>query len=101
MTEIIEDVLEIVPRIKAIDSHYRVYRNHNKHRFDIYRTYGLNQKLELIWDKPLDERLIRKVHMTRKENIEKLLKQIEKDNEKLQKQENDELFNKIMENVEI
>lgn len=101
MTEILEDVFDIVHRLKAIDEHYSVYRNHKKHRFDIYRTYGLNKKLELTWDKPLDSRLISKVLMTRKENIEKLIKQIEIDNEKLQKQENDKLFNKIMEDVQI
>ena len=49
MTEIKEDVLDIVQRIKGIDSGYKVYRNHKKHRFEVYKTYGMSEKLELTW----------------------------------------------------
>lgn len=101
MTEILEDAFDIVQRIKAIDCKYRVFRNHSKHRFEVVKTYGLNHKVEVTWDKPLDERLVRKVYMTRKENVEKLLKQMELDNQKLQKDENNKLFDKIMQDVKI
>ncbi len=101
MTEIKDDVLDIVNRIKSIDYLYKVYRNHKKHRFEVVKTYGLNEKVEVTWDKPLDERLLRKVYMTRKENFEKLIKQMELDNQNLEKNENSKLFDKIMQNVEI
>ena len=101
MTEIKEDVFDIVQRIKGIDSGYKVYRNHKKHRFEVYKTYGMSEKLELTWDGALDERLVRKVQRTRKQNIDKIIKQIEKENENLQKQKNNELFNEIMQNVKI
>ena len=101
MTEIIEDALDIVQRIKSIDSLYKVYRNHKKHCFEVKKTYGLNEKTEVVWNEALDERLVRKVYLTRKENVEKLLKQIEIDNQNLQKKENAELFDKIMQDVQI
>ena len=101
MTEIVEDAFDIVQRIKSIDDKYKVYRNHAKHRFEVHKIYGLNEKLEVVWQGALDERLLRKVYMTRKENAEKLLKQMEIDNTKLKQEENNQLFNKIMENVEI
>ena len=65
------------------------------------KTYGLNEKTEVVWNEALDERLVRKVYLTRKENVEKLLKQIEIDNQNLQKKENAELFDKIMQDVQI
>lgn len=101
MVEIKDDVLDIVARIKAIDNKYKVYRNRKKHRFEVYKTYGLNEKLEVVWTDKMDERMLRKVYMTRKENVEKLLKQMEKDNEKLEKDESKQLFDKIMQDVKI
>lgn len=101
MTEIVDDVLEIVNQIKNIDPNYQVFRNHKLHRFEVTKNYGLNRKVEVVWDKQLDFRLVKKVFLTRKENVEKLLKQIELENEKQEKQEKQQLFSNIMQNVEI
>lgn len=101
MTEIVDDALGIVNQIKNIDSNYQVFRNHKQHRFEVTKNYGLNRKVEIVWDKPLDFRLVKKVFITRKENVEKLLKEIEEQNEKLKKQENEQLFENIMQNIEI
>lgn len=101
MTEIVEDVLDIVNQIKSIDSNYKVFRNHKLHRFEVAKVYGLNLKTEVVWQNPLDYRLVKKVYMTRKENIEKLLKQIELDNEKLEKKEKEDLFENIMQDIKL
>ena len=100
-TEIVEDVLDIVNQIKSIDSNYKVFRNHKLHRFEVAKVYGLNLKTEVVWQNPLDYRLVKKVYMTRKENIEKLLKQIELDNEKLEKKEKEDLFENIMQDIKL
>ena len=69
MTEIVEDVLDIVNQIKSIDSNYKVFRNHKLHRFEVVKVYGLNLKTEVVWQNSLDYRLVKKVYMTRKENL--------------------------------
>lgn len=100
-TEILDDALEIVHQIKQIDDKYRVFRNHDKHLFEVMKEYGMNLHTELVYDGKLDERFLRKVWLTRKENVEKVLKEIEKSNKKLEKEENNKLFERIMQKVGI
>lgn len=100
-TEIFDDALEIVPQIKAIDSEYRVFRNHSKHAFEVMKEYGLTLHTELFYFGGLDERFLRKVWATRKENVDKLLKEMEISNKNLEKEEKRQLFDNIMKNVKL
>lgn len=100
-TEIFDDALEIVRQIKAIDSGYRVFRNHIKHAFEVCKEYGMKLHTELLYSGNLDERFLRKVWATRKENAEKLLKEMEISNKNLEKHEKEQLFDKIMQNVKL
>ena len=100
-TEIFDDVLSIVPQIKNIDSGYRVFRNHTTHAFEVMKEYGTRLQTEVTYFGTLDERFLRKVWATRKENADKMLKEMEISNQKLEKEENYELFQKIMQDVRL
>jgi len=78
MTEILEDLFDIVKKIKSIDSKYRVFRNIQKHRFEIYYLNGLNLNLELVvpYDK-LDYRTINLINKSKVENADEIFKQLE------------------------
>ncbi len=100
-TEIFDDALEIVRQIKSIDSDYRVFRNHTTHAFEVMKKYGSRLQTEVTYFGTLDERFLRKVWATRKENAEKILKEMENSNQKLEKEENYQLFQKIMQDVRL
>ena len=100
-TEIFDDALEIVHQIKSIDGGYRVFRNHTTHAFEVMKEYGTRLQTEVTYFGTLDERFLRKVLATRKENAEKILKEMEISNKKLEKEEKYQLFQKIMQDVRL
>ena len=84
MEEIFLDTLEVVRKIKSINNNYRVFRNLNKHRFEIYYNQGLNLDLQLVipYDE-LDYRTVNLLNKTKKENADILFEEIEKNNLKV------------------
>lgn len=83
MTEIKEDLFDIVNKIKSIDSNYKVFRNHYKHRYEIYYQCGLNLNLELVVPHDeLDARTINLLNKSKVENADLIFEEINKINAK-------------------
>lgn len=84
MNEIFLDTFDIVKKIKSIDNNYRVFRNIQKHRFEIYYQKGLNLDLQLVVPYgELDYRTINLLNKTKVENADELFKEIDNHNLKL------------------
>jgi len=82
MIEIFEDLFDIVKRIKSIDSNYKVFRNQEKKRYEIYYQYGLNLNLELVVPhEHLDARTINLLNKSKVENADSIFQEIDKYNE--------------------
>ncbi len=84
MIEILNDLYDIANKIKQINPCYKIFRNEQKHRFEIHSKRGNNLVLELVlpFDK-LDYRTVNLVNKTKIENADALFEEIEKTNNKL------------------
>lgn len=81
MTEIKEDLFDIVKKIKSIDSNYKVFRNSKKKRFEIHYQKGLNLNLELVVPyNTLDMRTVNLLNKSKIENADLIFEEIEKSN---------------------
>ena len=89
------DVFNICERVKKFDSAYRVVYDNIANTYLIYST-NLNGGIELIGWTPLsyvctlpydclDNRTIDYLYSTRVENLEDIIKQIDEDNQKLER----------------
>lgn len=89
------DLFDIVKRIKSIDSKYYVVFNQTRKKFEVHYKRSKNTyELTLPYD-TLDARAVAFVLKTRVQNQKAVLEEIEKSNEKLEKQNT----KKIIENV--
>ena len=87
-----DDLFHIARRLRQIDSRYRVYFNRKYKRFEIHSQGAM--QIALPFDR-LDERSVEYVRKTRVENLEKLMREIEADNERAEKQKQDELIEQV------
>ena len=87
LVEIRGDVFDIADRLKEIDGDYYPVYNLTKKRFEIHHR-GRRKSLQLVlpYDS-LDVRAIKRVKETRREWVENMLKDMEVQNQKLQKKE--------------
>ena len=74
------DVYDIAARLKEIDERYQLYRNPELHRFEIHADGAL--QIAVPFDR-LDARTLDLALETRKENADKLLSKLERDNMRL------------------
>lgn len=95
LIELFDDAINIIPAIKNIDNCYRVFYNKKNARYELYSQKGLNLVMELVCPYPnLDNRFLIKVKQSRKEYAQSLLEQMDKENEKIEKQEQENLLDK-------
>lgn len=87
-----DDLFRIAKRLRQIDSRYRVYFNRQCKRFEIHAQGAM--QIALPFDR-LDERSVEYVRKTRVENLEKLMREIEADNARAEKQKQDELIEQV------
>lgn len=87
-----DDLFHIAKRLRQIDSRYRVYFNRKYNRFEIHAQGAM--QIALPFDR-LDERSVEYVRKTRVENLEKLMREIEADNARAEKQKQDELIEQV------
>lgn len=92
---IYSDTFDIVRRLKEIDQGYFVVYNATLGRYEIHHSGQYLDTFCLTVDGELDCRVITKVLKTRKQNIDKLLKDIERQNSALEK-EKERVFNDEM-----
>lgn len=79
--QILNDMYNISKRIKNIDRDYYVVLNISKQKFEVHNSsqIGSSYCLTLPYDK-LDDRVLKFVLKTKSANIEKILEEIENDN---------------------
>lgn len=76
----------ISDRIREIDKHYFIVFNRSKGRFEVHATgqLGGTYCFTLPFDE-LDDRTLWYTLKTQSQNVDKLIKELDKENEKLQK----------------
>ena len=97
LQKITSDVLDIASRLKEIDPKYEVYRNLNKHRFEIHAEGAL--QIAVPFNR-LDERTLSLVRETRLENADALFKRLEAQNAETERLKLAAVRDRVMEKVE-
>lgn len=98
LLEIRKDLFGIVDRIKMIDKDYIVYLNRRTKRFELHKRNAKNPCCVLPYG-VLDERTLRYVYTTHISNTDKLLLELEKNNNELlakQKEERRKDFERML-----
>lgn len=77
-------IYNLEERLREIDSKYRLFYNKKNKHFELYSRAGLFLQKELDFGEKIDSSIIEKTRMSRRENIAKLIKSMDKFNEKLE-----------------
>ena len=85
LIKIYEDVFDITTRLKEIDKDYFVVFNTQKNKYEVHNKSQKNTYCLSVPFSGLDSRTIDLTLKTRRENIDKLLKEIEQNNETIEK----------------
>ncbi len=87
LIEIKSDPLFVTNRLKEIDQDYFLVFNTIKHKYEVHNHNQIGCTYCLTYPNPaLDERLIELVKKTRRENIDELMKEIDKANKKIEQE---------------
>ena len=81
-----DDMFGVCRRLKTIDDGYFVFRNYKTGKFEVHNSHDTPTLCLVLPYDTLDERTVRHVLRTRKERIDAVLEQIERENRKLEKQ---------------
>ena len=85
------DVFNIINRIKEIDENYFIVYNTNSKKFEVHNQRNVNSYCLTIPYKNLDARTIELIHKTSLKNYDKIIKELDDDNEKYKKKEIDKI----------
>ena len=95
------DVFDICDRLKEIDYNYFIVYNTKKNRFEVHNSAQKQTFCLVVPFNKLDARLVGYTRKTRRENAEKIIKEIEENNKKLEveckRQQSDEMSWKLKE----
>lgn len=97
MIKITNDVMDIASRIKEIDERYEVYYNPTTSRFEVHTD---NVCQAIIPYDSLDARTEVYLRRTRRENIDRLVKELDEENQKLSRMRDERVLEKAMINLE-
>ena len=87
LTKMLTNVYLIPERLREIDSGYFVVRNHIKKTFEIHHSHqGENTYCLTVPYEELDQRTLDLVLKTRVSNLEKLIFEMDQNNQKIEKQ---------------
>ena len=86
LVKITHDVFDIADRLKEIDGGYYPVYNLNKKRYEVHHENGKDSLQVVLPYDTLDARAIEKVRSTRSEWVEKLLREMDRQNEILRAQ---------------
>ena len=85
--KVTNDVFDIASRLKEIDSHYYVVFNTEKGRLEVHFEGQYPNSLAcVVPNNCLDTRTVAHVNRTRRENIDKLIKEMDEHNARLEKE---------------
>ncbi len=94
LVEILNDVFFIEKRIREIDLSYRIFFNTKRQKFEIHNLSQVGNSYCLtVPYSCLDERTVLFVRKTRVENREKLINEIDRENEKKQERTQKSMLN--------
>ena len=80
-----KDVFSIADRLKEIDERYVLFRNVISHRFEVY----VGEALQFVVPfQKLDSRTVEYARKTRIERVDKIVQEMDKQNELLEKRKN-------------
>lgn len=80
-----KDLFSIADRLKEVDERYRVYRNTLAHRFEVYA----GEELQFVVPfQKLDARTVEYARKTRIERVNKIVQELDKENDLLEKRKN-------------
>ncbi len=87
LIELKQDALFVTERLKEIDQSYYLVFNTIKGKYEVH-SYAQNGCTYCLTcpHEALDERLVELTRKTRRENLNELLKEIDKENEKIERQ---------------
>ena len=80
-----KDVFSVADRLKEVDERYRVYRNTLAHRFEVYVGKALQFVVPF---QKLDARTVEYARKTRIERVNKIVQELDKENDLLEKRKN-------------
>ena len=86
LIKIFEDVFDITKRLKEIDSTYFVVFNTKKQKFEIHSSNQKNSYCFTVPNNTLDSRAVSLALKTRRENFDKIIKEIDEENKNLEKE---------------
>lgn len=86
------DAFNICERIKKIDKNYFVVYNTTKNQYEIHNTMQKSNTFCVVCDKGLNCQVIDKLRKTKIENMQKVISEIEKNNEYLEKEQKRKLM---------
>ena len=87
LIELKSDALFISQRIKEVDQSYYLVFNTISNKYEVHSSQQVGCTYCLTCPNPaLDERLVELAKKTRRENLYELIKEVDKENEKLEKQ---------------
>ena len=89
LVKIEKDLFSIADRLKEIDGRYEVYRNTVAHRFEVYVERALQFVVPF---QKLDARTLEFARKTRIERAEKILKEMDEINARIEKQKEKEIL---------
>ena len=78
------DVFNIIKRIKEIDENYFIVYNTCSKKFELHNSDNINTYCITIPYKNLDARTIELIHRTSVKNFDKIINDIDKNNEKIE-----------------
>ncbi|MBQ2715133.1 MAG: hypothetical protein IJF76_05855 [Clostridia bacterium] len=87
VVKITHDVFDIADRLKEIDGAYYPVYNLTKKRYEVHRGEGKNSCQVVLPYDSLDARCISRVRETRIEYVENMLRDMDRENEKIRKRE--------------
>ena len=91
------DIFGVIKRIKNIDANYLVFYNVKKSRYELYYKMGIKLNLEMVLTSSvLTSKEVKKVLLSRVEKIDKILKEMEEYNTKLEEKENEQLRDELI-----
>lgn len=93
------DLFNIANRLKEIDKNYFLVRNKIKKRFELWYNMAFPKRELIFKTKQIDSRMIDYVNETRIQNIDKIIKEMDKENEKLKEKEIKNAKNECLDRV--
>ncbi len=78
------DVFNIVDRVKEIDSGYFIVYNTKKHKYEVHNNNQDGSSFCITCDNGLNSTVISKLRKTRIENIDRILREIDENNAKIE-----------------